>query len=24
MAVKKGKEYWDQAIKKFIKSKKNH
>jgi hypothetical protein len=24
MAVKKGKEYWDQAIKKFIKGKKNH
>ncbi|HLE17752.1 MAG TPA: DUF5668 domain-containing protein [Syntrophales bacterium] len=24
IAVKKGKEYWDQAIKKFIKGKKNH
>ncbi len=24
MAVKKGREYWDQAIKKFIKGKKNH
>ncbi len=24
MAVKKGKEYWDQAIKKFFKGKKNN
>jgi hypothetical protein len=24
MAVKKGKEYWDQAIKKIFKGKRNH